>query len=333
MTTRTETATEVFRRIQSGEAIELIDVRTPAEYRAVHAVGARLVPLDSLDPLAVHRDAAGRPLVIICQSGGRAARACERFTAAGVPDAVVVEGGTSAWIAAGLPVIRGKKTMALERQVRIAVGTLVATGVGLSLWVHPAFIALSGFVGLGLVFAGVTDTCAMEMLMARMSWNRVEPRRTARGVRHDFDDARVGVPIIPPHLRGIGHMPDIPDSSNDPRVTLAAERTLLAWVRTGLALMGFGFVVARFGLFLRELRPDAVPASSGSGGSVLIGAGLVGTGVVVNVLAAVGHVRLLRRLDRGERYRPPTVSLAVGVALVVAVLGLLLTARLLITNP
>lgn len=91
--------------------------------------------------------------------------------AAGVADAVIVEGGTSAWMAAGLPVIRGKKTMALERQVRIVAGALVATGVGFSLWVHPAFIALSGFVG--LVFAGVTDTCAMGMLMARMPWNRV----------------------------------------------------------------------------------------------------------------------------------------------------------------
>lgn len=173
MTTRIETAVDVYRRIQSGEAIELIDVRTPAEYREVHAEGARLVPLDSLDPQAIRRDAAGRPLVVLCKSGSRAAKACELFVAAGIADAVIVEGGTSAWLAAGLPVIRGKRTMALERQVRIAAGTLVATGVGLSLWAHPAFIALSGFVGLGLVFAGVTDTCAMGMLMARMPWNRV----------------------------------------------------------------------------------------------------------------------------------------------------------------
>ena len=173
MTTRIETATEVYRRMQSGEAIELIDVRTPAEYREVHAEGARLVPLDTLDPRTVHREAAGRPLVFLCKSGNRAAKACEQLVAAGVADAVIVEGGTSAWVAAGLPVVRGKKTMALERQVRIAAGALVAISVGFSLWVHPAFIALSGFVGLGLVFAGVTDTCAMGMLMARMPWNRV----------------------------------------------------------------------------------------------------------------------------------------------------------------
>jgi putative membrane protein len=122
---------------------------------------------------------------------------------------------------------------------------------------------------------------------------------------------------------------DPPNLLDDPRVALAAERTLLAWVRTGLAMMGFGFVVARFGLFLRELHPAAPPAPSGFSGSVLVGAGLVVTGVAVNVLAAVGHVRLLRRLERGEQYRPSVSSLAVGVAVVIAVLGVVMAVRLL----
>jgi len=115
----------------------------------------------------------------------------------------------------------------------------------------------------------------------------------------------------------------------DPRVGLAAERTLLAWVRTGLALMGFGFVVARFGLFLHEIaatRPS--PHNEPSGLSLWIGGGLVVLGVVVNVVAAVQHVRLLRRLDRGEPYRANVWSLGIAVTLLLAFIGLVMTAHL-----
>ena len=88
---------------------------------------------------------------------------------------VNVEGGTLAWEQAGLPVVRGKKAMSLERQVRIAAGSLVVLGTALGAFVHPGFLGLSAFVGAGLVFAGVTDTCGMGMVLARMPWNRAEP--------------------------------------------------------------------------------------------------------------------------------------------------------------
>jgi rhodanese-related sulfurtransferase len=159
-----------------GEAVELIDVRTPVEFREVHADIARNVPLDSLDPAAVmqaRQGAADRPLYIICKAGGRGKQACEKFVAAGYNNVVNVECGTSAWADAGLPIVRGKKAVSLERQVRIAAGSLVLIGVALS-WAHPAFIGLSAFVGAGLVFAGVTDTCGMGLLLARMPWNRVK---------------------------------------------------------------------------------------------------------------------------------------------------------------
>src|SRR5262249_15855431 len=105
-------------------------------------------------------------------TGTRAKMARDRFRAAGFDNVVCVEGGTLAWDAAGLPVKRGRKAMSLERQVRIAAGSLVLLGVALGFFVHEALFGLSAFVGAGLILAGLTDTCGMGMLLARMPWNR-----------------------------------------------------------------------------------------------------------------------------------------------------------------
>lgn len=158
-----------------GRQIDLLDVRTPVEYRELHAASARNVPLDRLDPVAVmqaHQD--GEPLYLICRSGSRGRQACEKFLAAGFTNVVNVEGGTLAWAECGLPVVRGKKMISLERQVRIAAGLLVLLGALLGWFVHPAFVGLSAFVGAGLIFAGVTDTCGMGLLLARMPWNQIK---------------------------------------------------------------------------------------------------------------------------------------------------------------
>ena len=161
--------------------IDLIDVRTPVEFREVHVEHARNVPLDRLDPAAVVQGRNGRrdeSLYVICRSGSRGRQACEKFLAAGFTNVVNVEGGTLACVEAGLPVVRGKKAISLERQVRMAAGSLVLLGVLLGWLVHPAFLGLSAFVGAGLVFAGVTDTCGMGMMLARMPWNQVQDAPT-----------------------------------------------------------------------------------------------------------------------------------------------------------
>ena len=160
---------------RDGKQIDLIDVRTPVEYQELHAVPARNVPLDQLDPTALmqaHHGTTDKPLYVICRSGSRGQQACERFLQAGYANVINVEGGTLAWESCGLPVVRGMKAFSLERQVRIMAGGLVCLGVLLSWLVHPAFVALSALVGAGLIFAGITDNCGMGLLLARMPWNR-----------------------------------------------------------------------------------------------------------------------------------------------------------------
>ena len=171
MTTATITPQQLFDLYRSDKGVELIDVRTPVEYREVHVGFARNVPLDRLDAIELTAGRNGSPLYVICRSGSRGQQACAKLSAAGYANVVNVEGGTQAWDQAGLPVVRGKKAISLERQVRIAAGSIVLLGVGLS-FVHPAFIGLSAFVGAGLIFAGITDTCGMGMILARMPWNQ-----------------------------------------------------------------------------------------------------------------------------------------------------------------
>lgn len=181
MSISTITPEKLAELIHAGAAVELIDVRTPVEYREVHVSHARNVPLDQLNAAQF---AAGRsdraPLYVICRSGSRGKQACERFLAAGYTNVVNVEGGTQAWDQAGLPVVRGKKAISLERQVRIAAGLLVLTGSVLGYFVSTYWIGLSAFVGVGLTFAGITDTCGLGMLLARMPWNQV-PKSSPKG--------------------------------------------------------------------------------------------------------------------------------------------------------
>jgi rhodanese-related sulfurtransferase len=157
----------------------LIDVRTPVEFEAGHIPGAVNVPLDEL-----RRELGGlcevlhdHDVVLVCRSGQRSDQAQEALQAAGLSSPAVLQGGLNDWEATGGPMNRGRQAWELERQVRLAAGSLVLGGI-LASTVAPKAKWLSGFVGGGLVFAAVTNTCAMGMALAKMPWNKRGARPT-----------------------------------------------------------------------------------------------------------------------------------------------------------
>ncbi len=160
------------------ENIEIIDVRTPSEYRSGHIEGARLLPLDELHSENLSQrigEKIGDPkqtLYLTCQSGFRAGQAAELLADAGYRGVTVIEGGTEAWEKAGLPMKRCGSAISLERQVQITIGSLIVLKVFFGFTVHELFFALAAFIGSGLIVAGITRWCGMAQLIARMPWNR-----------------------------------------------------------------------------------------------------------------------------------------------------------------
>ena len=176
---KTITPKELSLRLATQPDLSLIDVRTPVEFDETHVKQAVNFPLDELAPRTLVENGKlprDQPIYILCRSGQRATKAAEQFSKDGFENAVVVEGGTLAWIEAGLPVIEGDgKVISLERQVRIGAGSLVLTGVLLGYFIHPAFYGIPAFVGSGLIFAGITDWCGMGLLLAKAPWNKRRP--------------------------------------------------------------------------------------------------------------------------------------------------------------
>jgi len=167
------TPASVTARLRDEPALRILDVRTPGEFESAHIRGAYNVPLDSL---AEHVREIGTvteaTVVLVCQSGQRARKADDALRAVGMSNLHILDGGMNAWVAAGLDVVRGRKRMSIERQVRTVAGALAATGGILALLVNPLFAAIPAAVGSGLVFAGLTDTCAMGMMLSRLPYNR-----------------------------------------------------------------------------------------------------------------------------------------------------------------
>ena len=165
-------------KVKLGEGGRLIDVRSGGEYRGGHIVGAVNEPLDGIggDDIKGRYGVSGdKPIYVTCAGGSRGMKACEKLVAEGCGDVVCVTGGTRGWAEAGYEIVEvkaGRKVISLERQVRIAAGGLVAVGTLVGVLGVPWAFVVPGFVGCGLVFAGVTDTCGMGIMLSKMPWNK-----------------------------------------------------------------------------------------------------------------------------------------------------------------
>lgn len=149
-----------------------IDVREFPEFAAGFIEGSQLVPLGQLEMASKSWDKSV-PVMLVCRSGRRSEQAREILARQGFQSLSVLEGGIEAWRAAGKPVsIIERRPWSLERQVRTAAGALILMTLGLSRWVSMYFLLGTTFIGAGLLFAGVTDTCMMGLILARMPWNR-----------------------------------------------------------------------------------------------------------------------------------------------------------------
>ena len=170
----TISASDFGKLIASGKATHIVDVRTPVEYASVHVEGASLAPLDELDPQKIA--AALKPgdtdtIYLLCKGGTRAGKAAEKFRTSGNERVCVVEGGTDACVAAGLPVHRGKVRIPLDGQVRIAIGALILLG-WVGAWWIPLLAYIVPFMGLGLIFSGASGFCGLAIIMAKAPWNK-----------------------------------------------------------------------------------------------------------------------------------------------------------------
>lgn len=152
--------------------VTLVDVREPSEYAGERITGAHRVSLSNFDPAQIPTEA-NKTLVLYCESSSRSGQAARRMIIAGYESVMHLEGGMSAWKQAGFPTQVNKNApISIMRQVQIIAGTLILTGTLLGAFVNPAFLFLSGFVGAGLTFAGVSGTCAMAMLLAKLPYNQ-----------------------------------------------------------------------------------------------------------------------------------------------------------------
>ena len=164
-----------------------IDVRTPQEFEGVHISGARNIPLPDLHTYVDELKTLSqeRPIMLVCRTQNRVKIAYEYLTNNGLTNCEILDGGITAWVDQGKPVIKGQQRISLEGQVRAIAGGLILIGVALGFTIHSGFFFLPAIVGAGLLHAGLTDSCLMGMLLSKLPMNRIGNSKSAGGKKGD----------------------------------------------------------------------------------------------------------------------------------------------------
>jgi rhodanese-related sulfurtransferase len=154
------------------QAVELVDVREADEFASERIDGAILVPLSKFDIQQIS-NSPDKQVVLYCRSGNRSHRVAEKLIDAGYGEVAHLKGGIMAWRSQGMPIKANKNApISIMRQVQITAGSLVFFGTILSATVSPWFMLLTGFVGAGLMFAGISNTCAMANFLSMLPYNK-----------------------------------------------------------------------------------------------------------------------------------------------------------------
>ncbi len=164
--------------LQEGKVrtdFQVIDVRTPAEFGEVHVPGAINIPLADVPSHLAELKAKSeeRPIVLMCRTQNRIKLVYDQFQQSEMPHCHLLEGGITAWKAAGHPIVQGQRAISLEGQVRMVAGALIVLGTILGVTVTSWFLLIPAGVGAGLFQAGYTDSCLMGMILAKLPFNRV----------------------------------------------------------------------------------------------------------------------------------------------------------------
>lgn len=175
MTIKSIPVQDAHEKIKNKENV-LIDVRTQSEFEDHHINGSVNIPLDNLLDFKEEIKTSKKQPIFVCKSGSRSSKACELLQKGVLDEVYSLEGGIDEWKESNFEINYGKKHWSLERQVRFTAGTLIVIGIIGNILIHDNFKFLSLFIGIGLIFAAITNTCGLGILLSKMPWNQIKEK-------------------------------------------------------------------------------------------------------------------------------------------------------------